>query len=234
MSEALSVKNLHAYYGKSHVVQGVDIAVPENSVVGLVGRSGAGKTTLLKALMGLVPRTDGDVALFGEPLGHMKTDARARAGMGYVSQDWRVFPGLSVEENCRVVANAVSSPRPFADVIRVIPELDELRSRPAGRLSGGQQQLVALARSLTMNCRMVLMDEPTEGLMPSLVKRIGEIIRTLVEQSVAVLLVEQNVGLWLSICAQLYVLEKGRIAALGTPEELGQKGALERYLGVDV
>lgn len=230
--DALKVRNLHAYYDKAHILQGVDLTVPEGTVVGLFGRNGAGKTTLLKAIMHLMPHVEGDVQLFGRSLQSLPADARARAGIAYMSQELRVFPELSVEENCRVAANAVRSPTAMDDVLSVIPELKELLPRRAGRLSGGQQQLAALARCLTMNCRLILMDEPTEGLMPRLVQRIGEIIRSLSKRSVAVLLVEQNLALGLSTCSTIYIVEKGRIVANGTPQLLVQNGLLERYLGV--
>lgn len=230
--DALEVHDLHAYYGKAHILQGVDLTVPEGTVVGLFGRNGAGKTTLLKAVMNLVPQVKGDVHLFGRSLESLPADARARAGIAYMSQELRVFPELSVEENCRVAANAVRSPTPIEEVLSVIPELKELLPRRAGRLSGGQQQLAALARCLTMNCRLILMDEPTEGLMPRLVQRIGEIIRSLATRSVAVLLVEQNLALGLSTCSTVYIIEKGRIVASGTPQALVENGLVERYLGV--
>jgi ABC-type branched-subunit amino acid transport system ATPase component len=230
--DALSANNLHAYYGKAHILQGVDLTVGEGAVVGLLGRNGVGKTTLLRAIMHLVPRVEGEVALFGHSLRTLSPDARARAGIAYMSQDLRVFPDLSVQENCQVAANAVPSPLTLDEVVMIIPELKEMLKRPAGRLSGGQQQLVALGRSLIMNCRIVLMDEPTEGLMPRLVQRIKEIILALVARSVAVLLVEQNVDLGLSVCSSLYVLEKGRIVTSGTPDELKHSGLLEHYLGV--
>lgn len=232
--EALEVDRLHAYYGKAHVLQGVNLAVSEGSVVGILGRNGAGKTTLLKAIMNLVPQVEGEVSLFGRSLTGLASDERARAGIAYMSQDLRVFPDLSVEENFKVAAQAVRNPLSRKEVISIIPELAELLSRPAGRLSGGQQQLVALGRSLTMNCRVVLMDEPTEGLMPRLVQRIGEIILAMARRSVAVLLVEQNINLGLATCSYLYVLEKGRVVVQGEPSQLQDGDLLERHLGVRI
>ncbi len=230
--DALNVANLHAYYGKAHVLQGIDLAVPEGSVVGLLGRNGAGKTTLLKAIMRLVPRVEGAVALFDRPTSGLSTDALARAGIAYMSQDMRVFPDLSIEENCRVAANGMPKPRPMEEVLEILPELKDMLKRPAGRLSGGQQQLVALARSMTMNCRVLLMDEPTEGLMPKLVERIGRLIRSLAQQAVSVLLVEQNVALSLASCNSLYVMEKGRIVGSGSVDQVAQAGLLELHLGI--
>ena len=230
--DALRVAGLHAYYGKAHILQGVDLIVPQGAVVGLFGRNGAGKTTLMKAFMHLVPWVEGEVLLFGRSLIGLPSDARARGGIAYMSQEMRVFPDLSVEENVRVAANAVASPLPLDEIVSMIPELKGLLDRPAGRLSGGQQQLVALSRSLAMNCRLILMDEPTEGLMPRLVQRIGEIIRSLAARSVAVLLVEQNVKLGLAVCQHIYILEKGRVAAHGVPEALLRDRLLDRHLGL--
>lgn len=229
---ALELRHLHAYYGKAHILQGVSLMLEPGSVVGVIGRNGAGKTTLLRTVMGLVPQVEGAIDFFGQPLTHLATDARARAGLALMSQDMRVFPELTVEENCRAAASTVRDPMPLSDVLNTIPELKEHWRRPAGRLSGGQQQLVAIARNLTVRCRVLMLDEPTEGLMPSIVTRIGEIVRALAARDVAVLLVEQNVELTFAVCTHLHILEKGRFVAEGTPDEIASGGLLERYLGV--
>lgn len=229
---ALELRHVNAFYGKAHILQGVDLALEPGAVVGVIGRNGAGKTTLLRAVMGLQPRVEGELKLFGAPLAGLATDARARAGLALMSQDMRVFPELTVEENCRVAAATVGDPMPLADVLDVIPELKAHWRRPAGRLSGGQQQLVAIARNLTVRCRVLMLDEPTEGLMPSIVTRIGEILRQLAGNQVAVLLVEQNVELTLAISTRIHILEKGRFVAEGAPGEIVSSGLLERYLGV--
>jgi branched-chain amino acid transport system ATP-binding protein len=230
--DALKVANLHAYYGKAHIIQGVDLAIGRGQIVGIFGRNGAGKTTLLRSIMNLVPRVEGEITLFGRSLSSLGTDERARAGIAWMTQDMRVFPELSVAENCRVAASAVPSPTPIEDVLTVIPELRDHLHRPAGRLSGGQQQLVALARSLTLNCQVLMLDEPTEGLMPRLVTRIGEIIQSLAARSVSVLVVEQNVALGLAVCKDIYILEKGSIVARGSPETMVADRLLERFLSI--
>ncbi len=231
--DALTIEKLHGWYGKSHILQGVDLLVPAGQVTGLLGRNGAGKTTLLKAVLGQLPRVEGKVALYGQSLDGRPADARARAGIAYMSQEHRVFPELSVAENIKVAAAAVPAPRPLDEVLALIGEIRDHLRRPAGRLSGGQQQLVALARCMTMNVRMLMMDEPTEGVMPQMVDRIGEIIRALAhERSVSVLLVEQNLGLSFSVCTELCFLEKGKIVGGGTPSAVSADGSLERILGV--
>lgn len=229
---ALELRHLNAFYGKAHILQGVDLALEPGTVVGVIGRNGAGKTTLLRAIMGLQARVEGELELFGTPLTGLAADARARAGLALMSQDMRAFPELTVEENCRASAATVREPLPLEQVLEVIPELKPHWRRAAGRLSGGQQQLVAIARNLTVRCKVLMLDEPTEGLMPSIVTRIGEIVRRLAESQVAVLLVEQNVELTFAISTRIHILEKGRFVAEGTPQEIVSGGLLERYLGV--
>lgn len=231
--DALVISRLNGWYGKSHILQGVDLVVPAGEVIGLLGRNGAGKTTLLKAVLGQLSRIEGGVSLFGQPLNELSPDARARLGIAYMSQEHRVFPELSVAENIKVAASAVADPRPLDEVLSLIKEIRDHLYRPAGRLSGGQQQLVALARCMTMNARLLMMDEPTEGVMPQLVDRIGEIMKALAkERGVSILLVEQNLGLSLGVCAHVHFLEKGRIVGGGAPERVTVDGSLERVLGV--
>lgn len=232
--EALVLRDLHAYYGKAHVLHGIDLTAPASSVIGVLGRNGAGKTTLLKSVMGMVPRITGEVYLHGQSLRGLSTDATARAGIAFMPQGLRCFPGLTVEENCRVAASAAPSPRPLSQILEILPELEPLLRRRAGSLSGGQQQLAALARSLTMRCKVLLMDEPTEGIMPKLLPRLTELARAVASQGVAVIIVEQNVRLALDTCDHIYVLDKGQIKAFGTPRELLVEAVLDRYVGVAV
>jgi len=228
----LSLEGVHAYYGKAHILQGVSFSVEQPSVVGIFGRNGAGKTTLLRTIMNLVPRCEGVIRYGARDLTGLSADARTRAGIVYMSQDLRVFPDLSVRENCVAAREAVRSNVSFDEVIGQIPELIPHLDRPAGKLSGGQQQLVGFARSLLMGSNLFMLDEPTEGLMPLLVSRVGEIVRSLKHRAITVLLVEQNVQLGMGICDHIYFLEKGRIVDQATPPEVRAKHLLERYLGV--
>ena len=228
----LSLDQVHAYYGKAHILQGVSLEIERSSVVGIFGRNGAGKTTLLRTIMNLVPRSEGTIRFGDRDLTGMTADARTRAGIVYMSQDLRVFPDLTVRENCMAAREAVRSNISFDDVLKHIPELTRHLDRPAGKLSGGQQQLVGFARSLLMGSDLFMLDEPTEGLMPLLVSRVGEIVRTLKQRAITVLLVEQNVQLGMSICDHIYFLEKGRIVDQATPSEIRSRHLLERYLGV--
>lgn len=229
---ALSLTDLHAYYGKAHVLQGVSITVEAGCVVGLFGRNGVGKTTLLQCAMGLGPRVTGGIFLDGEDFGGVSADHRARGGLGYMPQGVRVFRDLTVEENYRVAAYSVPEARDLDEIVGMVPELKDLLSRPAGRLSGGQQQLVSLMRSLATNCRFLMMDEPTEGLMPAMVERIAEVTRRLASAGYGVLLVEQSLLLGEAVCDRLHLMEKGRIVHSGKFNELSSSGAIAETLGL--
>lgn len=232
--DLLTVRDLHAYYGTAHVLHGVSARVAAGEVVGVLGRNGMGKTTLLKAIMRLIPRVSGEVAVGGVSLHSMSTDAIARMGVAYMPQEVRVFSDLSVQENCAVAAQAAASPRPVAEVLEFLPELQRLWKRRAGALSGGEQQLLGIARSLVMRCRVLLMDEPSEGLMPRLVERIGTVARAVANEGVGVLLVEQNLRLAFDVCDRLYVLEKGVVKEEGSPAVLRGSEVIERCLGLAV
>jgi ABC-type branched-subunit amino acid transport system ATPase component len=229
---ALSLIDLHAFYGKAHVLQGVSVDVEAGTVVGLFGRNGVGKTTLLQSAMGLGSKVEGQVLLGDVDISKASADRRARAGLGYMPQGVRVFGELTVEENYRVAAFSVPDARGLEDILAMLPELRDLLRRPAGRLSGGQQQLVSLMRSLATNCRVLMMDEPTEGLMPAMVERIAEVSRLLASSGHGVLLVEQNLLLGEAVCDRIHLMEKGRIVHSGTYAELSSSGAVARTLGL--
>jgi ABC-type branched-subunit amino acid transport system ATPase component len=228
----LSLTDLHAYYGKAHVLQGVSITVQSGKIVGLFGRNGVGKTTLLRAVMGLGATVTGRIRLDDVDLSDIAADRRAVRGLGYMPQGTRVFRDLTVGENYRVAAYSVPAPRPLESILQMIPEIREWLPRPAGRLSGGQQQLVSLMRSMAANCSFLMMDEPTEGLMPAMVERIAEVAKAVAAAGFGVLLVEQSLLLGEAVCDEIHLMEKGRIVGTGSYAELSSSGALARALGI--
>jgi branched-chain amino acid transport system ATP-binding protein len=229
---ALSLTDVHAYYGKAHVLQGVSLSVQAGQVVGIFGRNGVGKTTLLRAVMGLGATATGQIKLDDVELSRLSANERSTRGLGYMPQGTRVFRDLTVDENYRVAAYSVRTPRPLEAIIALIPELTELLPRQAGRLSGGQQQLVSLMRSMAANCRFLMMDEPTEGLMPAMVERIAEVAKAVAADGFGVLLVEQSLLLGEAVCDQIHLMEKGRIVGTGSFGELKSSGAFSRALGI--
>ena len=182
--------------------------------------------------MNLLPGTTGRVTLGGQDVSRVPTAGRVQRGLGFMPQGLRVFAELTVAENYRVGASAVRRPMPLADILVLVPELRDLLRRPAGRLSGGQQQLVSLMRSLAANCRVLLMDEPTEGLMPRMVERIAEVIAALRSNGLAVILVEQNLALGAAVSDREVIIEKGQIEAEGTFSSLRQSASFEKFLGL--
>lgn len=225
----LEVRDLHVYLGQSHVLQGVSFNVPEGGVTALLGRNGVGKTTTLRALMGLVePR--GHVTLAGEDLTRLPTYKIVRRGVGYVPEDRDIFAGLTVEENLRL-AERNGSAR-YDVVYELFPELRERGGQRAGTLSGGQQQMVAIARALLNENQVLLVDEPTKGLAPLLVTEVAKALARAAEIA-TILLVEQNLGVIRSLAKEAVVLEEGRVTYIGDAAELlGDPQRVRRFLGV--
>jgi branched-chain amino acid transport system ATP-binding protein len=225
----VAVRDLHAYLGASHVLQGVSFAVPEGGVTALLGRNGVGKTTTLRALMGLV-QPHGTVELEGEDLSRLKTHQIVRRGVGYVPEDREIFAGLSVSENLRLAERNGRSR--YELVYELFPELRERASQRAGTLSGGQQQMVAIARALLNENRVLLIDEPTKGLAPLLVTQVADVLERVSELS-TILLVEQNLGVVERIARDVVVLDQGRVVHTGPARELlADPARVRRFLGV--
>ncbi|WP_425425105.1 ATP-binding cassette domain-containing protein [Thermus igniterrae] len=227
----LEVEGLVAGYGGMRVLNGVHLRVRRGEVVALLGRNGMGKTTLLCTLMGLVPLKGGEVRLAGKPLGHLAAHRRAELGLALVPQGRRMFDGLNVEEELRLAAWGSRGPWTVERVLEVFPRLAERRKSPSKALSGGEQQMVAIARALLRNPSLLLMDEPTEGLSPLMVRQVAEVVRTLKREGETVLLAEQNVQMALSVADRVYILEHGGIVWEGSPWE-ATEAVLHRYLGV--
>ncbi len=225
----LALDDLHVYLAESHVLQGVSFAVAEGGVTALLGRNGVGKTTTLRAVMGLVPRR-GRIDLGGEDIRRLPTHLIVRRGVGYVPEDRDVFAGLSVEENLRL-SERDTAPR-YDLVYDLFPELRERGRQRAGTLSGGQQQMLAIARALLNDNRLLLIDEPTKGLAPFLVTQVADVLER-VSEFATILLVEQNLGVVRRIAGHAVVLDQGRVVHEGDARELlADPERVRRFLGV--
>ncbi|POF30925.1 ABC transporter ATP-binding protein [Roseibium marinum] len=219
----LKVEGLHAHYGKSHILHGVDMQIGEGAIVSLLGRNGSGRSTLLKAIMGLVPPTAGSVRLGEKELSGCRPFDVCRSGIGYVPEERLVFPNLTVDEN---LAMGVQKAAPGAHVWSVeemygyFPRLKERRGVNAGYLSGGEQQMLTICRSLLGNPRLLLIDEPTEGLAPRIVDVVMEFILDIARRNVAVMLVEQKLTIALKVAQDVLVMGHGELVFRGSPEAL--------------
>ena len=232
------VEDVDTYYGKSHILHGVSIAVGAGEVVGLLGRNGVGKSTTLKTIMGLVRPSRGAVRLDGRPITGLPPHKLARLGIGYVPEDRRIFRLLTVMENLRTGFDrqGVTETRRRAlldKVFAYFPVLAERRAQAGGTLSGGEQQMLAIARAMMLEPKIILLDEPTEGLMPRMVAQIQQIIEVLHQEGVAILLVEQNVPLTLAASQRVYIMEKGSVRhhCAATEIDAGHP-VIKQYLGV--
>jgi branched-chain amino acid transport system ATP-binding protein len=234
----VAVEDVHTYYGKSHILHGVSLTVGKGEVVGLMGRNGVGKSTTLKTIMGLVHPEQGQVLLEGHAIAGLPAHKHARLGIGYVPEDRRIFRLLTVMENLRtgLDRHGVSDARKrelLDKVFAYFPVLAERRSQAGGTLSGGEQQMLAIARAMMLEPKIILLDEPTEGLMPRMVSQIREIIEALHQDGVAILLVEQNVPLTLAASQRVYIMEKGVVRHHCAASELNVDDAvIQQYLGV--
>jgi branched-chain amino acid transport system ATP-binding protein len=234
----LALDEVHAHYGKSHVLHGVSLRVERGEVVGLLGRNGVGKSTTLKAVMGLVRPSGGRVTLEDQEVTGLPPHRLARLGVAWVPEDRRIFRLLTVFENLRTGLDraGVSETRRaelLEKVFASFPVLAQRRRQAGGTLSGGEQQMLAIARAMMLEPKIILLDEPTEGLMPRMVGQIREIIHALHREGVAILLVEQNVPLTLEVAERVYVMEKGLVRHHAPAAELrAHPGIIHQYLGV--
>lgn len=232
----LRVEDVHAHYGKSHVLHGVSFEVGANEVVSLIGRNGSGRSTTLKAIMGLLPPTAGRVLLDGKNLAGMRPFEICRAGIAYVPEERDVFANLTVEENLRMG----EQPAPkdayrwsIDQMFDYFPRLKERRNTLAGSLSGGEQQMLTMCRSLLGNPKIILIDEPTEGLAPKIVAAVGDCIRDIHQKGVSVILVEQKLAIALKVSTRMCVMGHGRIVYEGSPQEVsGNEQLLADWLAV--
>jgi len=219
MSAALTAEGLHTYYGKSHILHGVSLEVAEGQITALLGRNGAGKTTTLRTLMGLAPARQGKVRIFGADATRWPTYRIAASGVGYVPEGRRIFANLSVDENLKVPLER-NGPWTISRVYELFPRLDERRSSRGRQLSGGEQEMLSIARALVLNPRLLILDEPSQGLAPLIVRDVFRIVAQMRDEGISVLLVEQNARMSLEIADRAYVLDDGAVVFSGGAREL--------------
>lgn len=229
----LRLDDVHAHYGKSHILQGVNITVGDGEAVGLLGRNGVGKTTTLRSIMGLTPPSRGAITLGEVRLDRTAAHRVPRLGVGYVPQGRHIFPRLSTYENLCLGMARKPADGELDNIYERFPRLRERLSQPGGTLSGGEQQMLAIARCLVMKPKLMLLDEPTEGIMPKLVADLRNEILAINRTGVSILLVEQNVRTALAVCSRIYIMEKGVISYEGTSQDLKRNpDIVHRFLGV--
>jgi len=223
------VNDLHAYYGQSHVLRGVHLSMGEGEIVSLLGRNGVGRSTTCKAIMGLVA-AQGTVRYRGKDIVGLRSDQVAHCGIGYVPEDRQIFSTLTVRQNLELgLKRAGKFGRwNYADIFRLFPNLEERQDTSAGVLSGGEQQMLTMCRTLMGDPDLILIDEPTEGLAPKLVEQVGDLLAEIARRGVSILLVEQKLTIALKISARLYVMGHGRIVFEGTPAEFGKNPAIRQ------
>jgi branched-chain amino acid transport system ATP-binding protein len=229
----LRVANLHAWYGESHVLHGVDFVVQRGEVVTLLGRNGAGRTSTLKSILGMVGRRSGSIIINGTDAIGMRSHDIVRLGIGYCPEERGIFASLSTEENLLLPPQVQAGGMPVEEIFEMFPNLKERRASQGTRLSGGEQQMLAMARILRTGARLLLLDEITEGLAPVIVQALARVIRQLKERGFTIVLVEQNFRFAAPLADRHYVMENGRIAQSFTAAELQSKmNVLHDYLGV--
>jgi branched-chain amino acid transport system ATP-binding protein len=219
MSAALQAESLHTYYGKSHILHGVSLEVAEGKITALLGRNGAGKTTTLRSLMGLTPARQGRVTIFGAETTHWPTYRIAARGVGYVPEGRRIFANLSVEENLKVPLER-GGPWTSDRIYQLFPRLAERKANRGRQLSGGEQEMLSIGRALLLNPKLLILDEPSQGLAPLIVRDVFRIVAQMRDEGISVLLVEQNARMSLEIADHAFVLDDGAIVYSGSAREL--------------
>ena len=236
VTEALALSGINALYGDSHVLHDVSFAVSPGRVLALLGRNGAGKTTCMSTIIGFLPPRDGEIRLFGEAITRLSPEAISRKGIGFVPQGRRIFPTLTVRENLLVAQQnrrGIDKPWTLERVCELFPRLDERLAQHAGSLSGGEQQMLAIGRALMGNPRLLLMDEPSEGLAPLIVAEVGRTIARLKAEGQSIVLVEQNIKLAFDLADDVVMLNTGRVVFAGLAAEVrANEPLITQHLGV--
>ena len=225
----LEINNLHAYYGRSHILQGVALNVGEGEIVSLLGRNGVGRSTTCKAIMGLVP-PQGTILYKGEEIAGLKPHVIARKGIGFVPEDRWIFPGLTVLQNLQLGAKSAKIEGRWTvdDVFELFPKLGERSNINGGLISGGEQQMLTICRTLMGDPDFIMIDEPTEGLAPKLVEQVGQLIQEISQRGISVLLVEQKLSIALKISQRLYIMGHGKIVFEGMPDDLKEDESIKK------
>jgi branched-chain amino acid transport system ATP-binding protein len=236
METILKLDQVNTFYGKSHILQGITLEVRENEILCLLGRNGVGKTTTLKSIMGLIPQRRGTLLFHGKDISQLDNYLIPRLGIGYVPQGRHIFSDLSVRENLKIgIVTNDTRQKSYEEIFSYFPILAERLNQLGGTLSGGEQQMLAIARALVPNPTLILLDEPSEGLMPKMVKLVGEIIQKINQTGVAILWVEQKLVTVMEASHRIHLISKGKVEYEGTPKELMQDREIQlRYLGVKV
>jgi branched-chain amino acid transport system ATP-binding protein len=233
MAELLRLTDVHAWYGESHILHGIDLTVNQGEVVTLLGRNGAGRTTTLKAIMGLVGRRSGSIMINGTPAVELPPHKIAHLGIGYCPEERGIFTSLSCEENLLLPPPVASGGMSLDEIYAMFPNLKERRASPGGRLSGGEQQMLSVARILRTGAKLLLLDEISEGLAPVIVQALGRAIRTLREKGLTIVMVEQNFRFAAPLADRFYVIEHGQvIESFGASELEAKQPMLHEVLGV--
>jgi len=228
----LDVSKVNTFYGDSHILFDVSLHVEENEVVALLGRNGAGKSTLLKTIAGALQPKSGTITFNGKPIHTMATHMIAREGLQLVPEERRIIGGITVHENLELAAMTAPNPMSFERIYQTFPRLYERRTNKGRELSGGEQQMIAIARAMIRDARLILLDEPFEGLAPIIVRDLMQVCRQLAEEGRTVIVVEQNVSAALSMASRVYLLNTGHIVFSGASEELrARPDIMNRYLG---
>jgi len=231
--EYLRVSDLHAFYDESHILHGLDFTIYRGEVVALLGRNGAGRTTTLRAILGLVGKRNGSIMVNGREVVQWPTHRIARLGVGYCPEERGIFSSLTAEENLMLPPKLTSEGMSLEEIYALFPNLKERRHNQGTRLSGGEQQMLAMARILRAGARLLLLDEVSEGLAPVIVQKLSQVIQGLKERGFTILLVEQNFRFASKLADRMYVVERGRIAAeVGKDEMVDKQSLLEELLGV--